>query len=77
MSLYDKKLACRNLKFRFHKAGEHIMRYKEVGTEFFILIKGKASVIIPKKKEKEEDKSIIHCGHDHEEGNEFVESDPD
>ena len=53
------------------------MRYKEVGTEFFILIKGKASVIIPKKKEKEEDKSIIHCGHDHEEGNEFVESDPD
>lgn len=49
-SLEDQKFICRNLKFRFFKAGECIFRYKEIGTELFILLKGKASVIVPKKK---------------------------
>ena len=48
----DQKFISRQMKFRFHKAGEHIYDYKQLGVEFFILLKGKASVLIPKKKLK-------------------------
>ena len=36
------------MKMRYYKAGEHVMNYGEVGAEFFIILKGKASVIVPK-----------------------------
>lgn len=38
------------MKFRFHEAGEHVMDYGEPGAEFFIIIKGKVSVLVPKTK---------------------------
>lgn len=40
------------MKFRYCKPGEHAIEYGAAGSEFFILIKGQASVIIPKKKIK-------------------------
>lgn len=40
------------MKFRFCEAGEHIFDFGEVGTEFFIMIKGKASVIVPNARRK-------------------------
>lgn len=52
VSIEDKKFICKHMKFRFHKAGEHIIDYNEFGAEFFILLKGKAAVIVPQKRIK-------------------------
>jgi len=38
------------MKFRYHKAGENIMNYKELGFEFFIMLQGTAALVVPKKK---------------------------
>ena len=51
------------MKFRYCKPGEHVIEYNAVGTEFFILIKGQASVIIPKKRLK--NLKLAKSGHGH------------
>jgi CRP-like cAMP-binding protein len=46
----ESKHICENLKFRFYKAGEYVMKKGDHGDEFFTIIKGKVQVLIPKKK---------------------------
>ena len=54
------------------------MKYKEVGSEFIILLKGQAAVLMPKRKRNEELINMLKdCGHDHDTsslaGDSFVE----
>jgi len=48
VSMEDKKFLSRQMRFMYCKAGENIVNYNEFGSCFFILLKGKAAVIIPK-----------------------------
>ena len=48
----DYKLLCENMRFRYYKAGETIFEYGDYGDQFFIILKGTVSVLVPKQKEK-------------------------
>ena len=40
--------SCKQLKYRNYKEGEEIIRFGDVGDEFFIIMEGKVSVQTPK-----------------------------
>jgi signal-transduction protein with cAMP-binding, CBS, and nucleotidyltransferase domain len=48
MTKEDYQLICENMKFRFYTASETIMNYGDFGNEFFIILKGTVSVLVPK-----------------------------
>ena len=37
------------MKFRFYHAGETVMNFGDPGNEFFIIMKGEVSVLVPRK----------------------------
>lgn len=48
----DYKLLCENMRFRHYKAGETIFEFGDYGDQFFIILKGTVSVLVPKQNEK-------------------------
>ena len=51
-AIEDTPMLCENMRFRYYKAGETIFEYGDYGDQFFIILKGTVSVLVPKQKEK-------------------------
>ena len=46
----DYRLISEKLTFQFFDAGQTVFNYGDFGSRFYIILKGKASVLIPMKK---------------------------
>jgi len=46
----DLRFICKNIRLYHYAPGERIMDYKSTGNEFYMLLKGKALILQPKKK---------------------------
>jgi hypothetical protein len=50
MNKEDYRYICEHIKFQYCNIGDYVFHKGDFGNEFFIIIKGKVSVLVPKRK---------------------------
>ena len=60
----NSKLICERMRYHFCRAGETVFRYGDAGNNFYVILNGKVSVLVPKKKNPRTKKQNIEVNRD-------------